>query len=97
MFVSESICYLFIVLKYQLNYGKNIINRVINNKDIGAFVDMYPDRSLYSILPKYNKYRNSKELYEILEKGAKEATKYASNKIEQVRNNAKTPIGRLMK
>lgn len=43
------------------NYGKNIINRVINNKDIGAFVDMYPDRSLYSILPKYNKHRNRYE------------------------------------
>lgn len=37
------------------------INRVINNMDIGGFVDMYPDRSLYSILPKYNKYRKRYE------------------------------------
>ncbi len=37
------------------------INRVINNRDIGSFVDMYPDRSLFSILPKYNKYRERYE------------------------------------
>lgn len=30
------------------------VNKVINNQDIGKFIDMYPDRSLYSILPKYN-------------------------------------------
>lgn len=38
-----------------------IINRVINNRDIGTFIDMYPDRSLYSILPKYNKHRDRYE------------------------------------
>lgn len=43
------------------NYKENVINKVINNRDIGAFVDMYPDRSLYSIIPKYNKYRKRYE------------------------------------
>lgn len=43
------------------NYSDLTINKVINNNDIGAFIDMYPDRSLYSILPKYNKYRKRYE------------------------------------
>lgn len=37
-----------------LNDKELTVNKVINNQDIGKFIDMYPDRSLYSILPKYN-------------------------------------------
>ena len=37
------------------------INKGINNKKAGEFVDMYPDRTLYSFIPKYNKYRNRLE------------------------------------
>lgn len=43
------------------NYKDIVLNRVINNSDIGKFVDMYPDRTLYSIVPKYNEYRNRYE------------------------------------
>jgi hypothetical protein len=44
------------------NYGDNIsINKVINNKSIGEFIDMYPDKTLFSILPKYNSYRDRYE------------------------------------
>lgn len=34
---------------------------VINNRESGDFIDMYPDRTLYSFTPKYNKYRNRLE------------------------------------
>lgn len=34
------------------------INRAINNKGNCEFVDMYPDRSLFSFVPKYNEHRN---------------------------------------
>lgn len=37
------------------------INRAINNKGNCEFVDMYPDRTLFSFVPKYNKYRNRLE------------------------------------
>lgn len=43
------------------NYNNYSINRVINNKETGEFIDFYPDRSLYSILPKYNEYRERYE------------------------------------
>ena len=43
------------------NYNGKVINKVINNREIGSFIDMYPDRSLYSPLPKYNKYRERYE------------------------------------
>lgn len=43
------------------NYKDYVINKVINNEDIGTFVDMYPDRSLYSPLPKFNKFRKRYE------------------------------------
>lgn len=44
------------------NHGKELdINRVLNNKENCEFVDMYPDRSLFSVIPKYNKYRNRLE------------------------------------
>jgi hypothetical protein len=36
-------------------------NRVINNEGNCSFVDMYPDRSLFSFIPKYNKYQQRKE------------------------------------
>lgn len=37
------------------------ISRVINSKGNCEFIDMYPDRTLYSFTPKYNKYRNRYE------------------------------------
>lgn len=37
------------------------ISRVINSKGNCEFIDMYPDRTLYSFVPKYNKYRNRYE------------------------------------
>ena len=37
------------------------INKCMNNNKAGEFIDMYPDRSLYSFIPKYNKYRNRVE------------------------------------
>lgn len=30
------------------------LNRVINNRGVGEFIDMYPDRTLYSVIPTYN-------------------------------------------
>lgn len=40
--------------------GKNsmLINKLMNNNKACEFIDMYPDRSLYSFIPKINKYRN---------------------------------------
>lgn len=37
------------------------VNKVMNNNKAGEFIDMYPDRSLYSFIPKYNKHRNRNE------------------------------------
>lgn len=37
------------------------ISRIINNKGNCEFIDMYPDRTLFSFVPKYNKYRNRLE------------------------------------
>lgn len=37
------------------------INRALNNKGNCEFIDMYPDRTLFSFIPKYNKYRNRLE------------------------------------
>ena len=38
------------------------INRVLNNRNACEFIDMYPDRSLFSLLPKINKnYKNREE------------------------------------
>lgn len=46
-------------------YGKYLvntsINKCMNNNKAGEFIDMYPDRSLYSFLPKYNKHLNRYE------------------------------------
>ena len=37
------------------------INKIINNRSADEFIDMYPDRTLYSFVPKFNKYRNRYE------------------------------------
>lgn len=37
--------------------GKVSINKILNNNKACEFIDMYPDRSLYSFIPKMNKYR----------------------------------------
>ena len=37
------------------------INKVLNNNRACEFIDLYPDRSLYSFIPKVNKYRNRLE------------------------------------
>ena len=37
------------------------LNKVLNNNKACEFIDLYPDRSLYSFIPKYNKYRNRTE------------------------------------
>lgn len=43
-------------------YGKDMdISRAINSKGNCEFVDMYPDRTLFSFTPKYNEYRNRLE------------------------------------
>lgn len=36
------------------------INKCMNNNKPNEFIDMYPDRSLYSFIPKINKYRNGR-------------------------------------
>lgn len=36
------------------------LNKTMNNNKHGEFIDMYPDRSLYSFIPKVNKYRNNR-------------------------------------
>ena len=37
------------------------VNRVINNIGPCSFVDLYPDRTLFSAVPKYNNYRHRQE------------------------------------
>lgn len=37
------------------------INRLLSNNRACEFIDMYPDRSLYSFVPKYNEFRNRVE------------------------------------
>ena len=37
------------------------INRVLMNNKPCEFIDLYPDRSLYTFVPKYNKYKNTTE------------------------------------
>lgn len=73
-----------------------LTNKTINDIEIefkdsnyGIFKTKVADeveKFLIPIQERYKKYRNSKELYEILQQGAKEATNYASKKIEEVRN-----------
>ena len=38
--------------------GMVTVNKVMNNNKACEFIDMFPDRSLYSFIPKINKYRN---------------------------------------
>ena len=46
---------------FTIDNEKISINKCMNNNKAGEFIDMYPDRSLYSFLPKYNKQRNRQE------------------------------------
>lgn len=44
------------------NSGDTVmINRMFANRKACEFIDMYPDRTLFSFLPKYNKYRHRYE------------------------------------
>lgn len=43
------------------NYHGNSINKIMNDHEVGDFIDMYPDRTLYSFVPKYNEYRKRVE------------------------------------
>lgn len=44
------------------NTAKTVsVNRVINNISPCSFVDLYPDRTLFSAVPKYNEYRHRQE------------------------------------
>lgn len=38
-----------------------LINQMLANNKPCEFIDMYPDRSLYSFIPKYNKFRDRRE------------------------------------
>lgn len=42
------------------NYGDLSVNKCMNNNKSCEHIDMYPDRSLYSFVPKINKYRNNR-------------------------------------
>lgn len=44
-----------------VNYSNISINKCMNNNKPCEMIDMYPDRSLFSFVPKYNKYRNRAE------------------------------------
>lgn len=43
------------------NYNDIALNKCMNNNKACEQIDMYPDRSLYSFLPKYNSYRDRYE------------------------------------
>lgn len=43
------------------NFDELNIGRVLNDHKSCEFIDMYPDRTLYSFNPKYNKYRHREE------------------------------------
>lgn len=43
------------------NYKDVQLNRVINNRGVGEFIDVYPDRTLYSVIPTYNSETNKIE------------------------------------
>ena len=48
----------------EINFSTGItINRCLNNKETCAFVDLYPDRTLFSFLPKLNDKFGSREEY----------------------------------
>lgn len=51
-------------VKYEVGRKKTksvSVNRVINNINPCSFIDLYPDRSLFSAVPKYNNYRHRQE------------------------------------
>lgn len=48
-------------LKDNEEEGSMGISRILNNKHRCEFIDMYPDRTLYSFVPKYNKYQKRLE------------------------------------
>lgn len=41
--------------------GQIFLNKLLNNRGAHEFIDMYPDRTLYSFIPKVNKYRKRLE------------------------------------
>lgn len=49
------------VPNYVWNGHEVSLNKCMNDNKAGEFIDMYPDRSLYSFLPKYNKHLNRYE------------------------------------
>ena len=64
------------------------VEEIFKDSNYGTFkkeISEELERFILPIQDKYNKYRYSKELYEILESGAKEAEKYASKKLLEVR------------
>lgn len=44
-----------------VQYQEVCVNKCMNNNKACEFIDMYPDRSLYSFMPKINKARNREE------------------------------------
>lgn len=53
-----------VIAKKNENKGKWVdegFNKVINNRESCEFIDMYPDRTLFSFNPKYNHYRHRPE------------------------------------
>lgn len=64
------------------------INRLLMNHRACEFIDMYPDRTLYSFVPKYNEYRNR------IEKNWDYKLTYAyeadKNKVNIINNNGGT-------
>lgn len=53
-----------VIAKKNENKGKWVdegFNKVINNRESCEFIDMYPDRTLFSFNPKYNPYRHRPE------------------------------------
>lgn len=46
----------------KLNDGKDVsVNKILNNEVPCGFIDLYPDRTLYSFIPKVNRYRKRLE------------------------------------
>ena len=43
------------------NYGNVSLNKCMNNNKACEMIDMYPDRSLFSFVPKINKYRDNRK------------------------------------
>lgn len=71
--------------------GGNLINRIINNKGKGDYIDMYPGRDLYSFVPKYNDDENRKRL----EYNWKYCLTYPSENLLKTKNGSAFPFLRL--